>query len=134
MDGLDLGAYLRRIGFRGAPPAPDLATREALGALHPASIAFENIGALVGKVPQLDATSLQAKLVDGRRGGWCFEQNHLLRSALEQIGFDVVGLEGRVRVGAVTEDDVTPRTHMALCVALQGRRWLVDVGFGGLTP
>jgi len=134
MDGFDLGAYLRRIGHRGGAPAPDLETLETLVALHRSAIAFENIAALASKVPLLDAASLQAKLVARRRGGWCFEQNHLLRTALEHIGFDVVGLEGRVRVGAVSEEFVTPRTHMALRVALDGRRWLVDVGFGGLTP
>jgi N-hydroxyarylamine O-acetyltransferase len=134
MDGFDLGAYLRRIGHRGPRPRPDLETLEALVALHRSAIAFENIDALASKVPLLDAASLQAKLVARRRGGWCFEQNHLLRAALERIGFDVVGLEGRVRVGASGEDPVTPRTHMALRIALDGRRWLVDVGFGGLTP
>jgi N-hydroxyarylamine O-acetyltransferase len=134
MDGIDLGAYLRRIGHRGAPPRADFETLAALVALHRSAIAFENIGALAGRVPGLDIATLQARLVGQRRGGWCFEQNHLLRAVLEQLGFDVVGLEGRVRVGAVTEADVTPRTHMALRVALDGRHWLVDVGFGGLTP
>jgi N-hydroxyarylamine O-acetyltransferase len=134
MDGIDLGAYLRRIGHRGGPPRPDLETLAALVALHRSAIAFENIGALAGRVPALDVAALQGRLVARRRGGWCFEQNHLLRAVLEQLGFDVVGLEGRVRIGAVAESDVTPRTHMALRVALDGRHWLVDVGFGGLTP
>jgi N-hydroxyarylamine O-acetyltransferase len=134
MDGLDLAAYLRRIGFEGTPPAADLATLEAIVARHRSAIAFENVGALAGRVPSLETAALQARLVDERRGGWCFEQNHLLRAALQQLGFDVLALEGRVRIGAVAESDVTARTHMALSVGLGGRRWLVDVGFGGLTP
>jgi N-hydroxyarylamine O-acetyltransferase len=134
MDGIDLRAYLRRIGHPGGPPRPDRATLATLVARHRSAIAFENIGALAGRVPGLDVGTLQARLVDQRRGGWCFEQNHLLRAVLERLGFDVVGLEGRVRIGAITEAEVTPRTHMALRVALDGRHWLVDVGFGGLTP
>ncbi|MEO6369111.1 MAG: arylamine N-acetyltransferase, partial [Steroidobacteraceae bacterium] len=31
-------------------------------------------------------------------------------------------------------DAVVPRTHRVLCVRLDGREWLVDVGFGGQTP
>jgi N-hydroxyarylamine O-acetyltransferase len=38
-------------------------------------------------VPRLDTASLQAKMVAQRRGGYCFEQNHLLRAALERLGY-----------------------------------------------
>ena len=128
----DLGAYLRRIGFEGQP-AP---TRETLALLierHAAAIPFENIDVLAGRVPQLDLASLQRKLVEGRRGGYCFEQNALLFAVLERVGFAVERREARVRVG-VPSDVATARTHMALRVALEGEPWHVDVGFGGLSP
>jgi N-hydroxyarylamine O-acetyltransferase len=134
MHDLDLDAYLRRIGLPGSMRKPDLDTLDAIVAAHRSAIAFENIDGLVGRVPGLDVAALQAKLVAQRRGGVCFEQNHLLRAALERAGFEVQGLEGRVRIGAVAEGVVTARSHMALRVTLDGVPWLVDAGFGGLTP
>jgi N-hydroxyarylamine O-acetyltransferase len=129
---LDLDAYLRRIAFDG-PVAPTLATLARLIERHAAAIAFENIDVLAGRVPRLDLASLQSKLVHGRRGGYCFEQNGLFGAVLRQAGFVVAALEGRVRAG-VPDDVATPRTHMALRVTLEGVDYLADVGFGGLAP
>ena len=125
---LDLPAYARRIGH-AAPFAPTLEGLHAITALHPRAIPFENIDPLVGRVPRLDTASLQAKLVLGGRGGYCFEQNGLLLAVLRQCGFDVRPREARVRSG-VAPDVETGRTHMALEVRLRGEHWLVDVGFG----
>jgi N-hydroxyarylamine O-acetyltransferase len=71
---------------------------------------------------------LQAKLVHGRRGGRCTEQNTLLAAALEALGFPVTRLAGRVRLGATT---IRPRGHMLLRVEAGESAWLADVGFGG---
>ncbi len=127
---LDLAGYFARIGFTGAA-APDLATLQALHALHPAAIPFENLDPLLGLPVALDLASLQAKLVRGGRGGYCFEHNTLFKAALEAIGFSVTGLIARVRWMVVPDAPPTPRTHMILAVELEGERWLCDVGFGG---
>jgi N-hydroxyarylamine O-acetyltransferase len=128
----DLAAYFRRIEFDG----PALPTRETLARLierHAASIPFENIDVLCGRVPRLDVASLHEKLIERRRGGYCFEQNAFFLAALRRIGFDAAGLEGRVRSG-VPAEVVTARTHMAIRVTIEGERYLADVGFGGLAP
>ena len=129
---LDFEAYCRRTGFDG-PAAPTLGTLRCLIAQHAAAIPFENIEVLAGRVPGLDLASLQAKLVQSRRGGYCFEQNRLFMACLQGLGFAVRPLEARVRAG-VAADVVTARTHMALRVMLEGEDHLVDVGFGGLAP
>ncbi|HET9821684.1 MAG TPA: arylamine N-acetyltransferase [Burkholderiaceae bacterium] len=129
---IDLDAYLRRIGHDG-PCRADAPTLAALIAAHAAAIPFENLEVLAGRVPALQPQALQRKLVDGGRGGYCFEQNSLMLDVLRQIGFDVRPLEARVRAN-VPPDVVTARTHMALEVTLDGARWLADVGFGGLAP
>jgi len=134
MDALNLPAYLRRIGHAGPVGAPDLETLSTLIAAHRSAISFENIGGFTDQPPQLGLGALQHKLVERRRGGYCFEQNNLFLAVLRQLGFRVDGLEGRVRVGPVTHDVETARSHMALRVTLDGIAYLVDVGFGGLAP
>lgn len=130
-DGFDLSAYLRRIGYDG-PRTATLETLRALHSLQPRAIAFENLDPFLGRPVRLDAASLQAKLVARRRGGYCFEQNLLFMHALSALGFSVSGLAARVLWGQ-SVDALTPRGHMLLRVELDGRTWLADVGFGGLT-
>lgn len=126
----DLGAYFARIGYDGAAE-PTLATLRALHELHPRAIPFENLSPFVGETPALDPASLQAKLVRGGRGGWCFEQNLLFSHALSAIGFSFRRLAARVRWN-VAPDVVTARSHCLLRIAIEGRDYLADVGFGGL--
>jgi len=128
---LDLEAYLDRIGFDGHA-SPDLQTLRTIALRHPAAIPFENLNPLLGRPVSLDIASLQQKLVDGGRGGWCFEHNLLLGSALAAIGFDVEGLAARV-LWSVPAGAVRPRSHMVLHVDLDGLPYIVDAGFGGLT-
>ena len=127
----ELAAYFARIGYAG-PRTPTLATLRAIHALHPAAIPFENIDPLLGRPVRLDLAALQAKLLRGRRGGYCFEHNTLFRAMLERLGFAVTGLMARVLWRAPPDRPPGPRTHMALLVEAEGGRWLADVGFGGL--
>jgi len=123
---LDLAGYLRRVEYEGAlEPTEDVL--RALHLAHATHIPFENLDILLGRPIRLDLASLQAKLVHGGRGGYCFEQNALLAAALEEVGFPVTRLAARVRYGTTT---VLPRTHMLLLVRCEGRTWLADVGFG----
>jgi N-hydroxyarylamine O-acetyltransferase len=124
---LDTAAYLRRIGV-GAPAAPTPAALALLHEAHCTAVPFENLDILLGRPIRLDLDSLQRKLVDGRRGGYCFEQNSLFEAALEALGFRVTPLAARVRAGAT---GVRPRTHMLLRVDFESGPFLADVGFGG---
>lgn len=126
---LDLQAYLARIGYAGDLD-PTIETMTALHRAHVLSIPFENLDILLGLPIRLDLESLQAKLIHGRRGGYCFEQNTLFAVILEHLGFEVTRLAARVRMG---DDRSTPRTHMILAVDIGEERWLADVGFGGAT-
>jgi N-hydroxyarylamine O-acetyltransferase len=92
----DVAAYLARIGYDG-PLTADGQTLARIARLHPAAIPFENLNVLLGRPVPLDIASLQQKLVRERRGGWCFEHNVLLGTALAAIGFDVEGLSARVK-------------------------------------
>ena len=129
---IDLDAYLTRIGVPQAHAA-DLPTLRRVVAGHARAIAFENIDAFTGRTPRLDPAALADKLVDGGRGGWCFEQNLLLRGALDELGFATTGLAARVLWRRPPDAPVPPRGHMLLRVDLDQGPHIVDVGFGGLT-
>lgn len=121
--------YLTRIGHDGALQ-PDLATLTALHRAHVDKIPFEGLDPLLGRPVELDAASIQDKLLDRGRGGYCFEQNALFKAALETIGFKVTGLGARVRWMAPPESPLGPKTHMLLKVDLADGPYLADVGFG----
>ncbi len=130
-DSLDLDAYFRRIGYAGTGKA-SLATLEDLHALHAAAIPFENLSPFLGEAVKLDTASLEAKLIHGGRGGWCFEQNLLFSHVLTALGFDVTRLAARVRWN-VPPGVVTSRSHMLMRVQLAEGDYIADVGFGGVT-
>lgn len=126
---LNLDRYFARIGYTGTP-RPDLQTLRALTELHPAVIPFEDVDVLLGRPIDLSPGALQAKLVAGGRGGYCFEQNGLLKRVLLALGFVVEGLCGRVLWMMPPDAQPMPLTHMVLRVTIEGERWLADVGFG----
>jgi N-hydroxyarylamine O-acetyltransferase len=121
-----LDAYLERIGYTG-DRHPAAAVLEALHLAHATHIPFENLDVLRGLPIRLDLESLQGKLVDARRGGYCYEHNLLFGAVLEELGFAVTRLAARVRHRAPI---VTARTHMLLLVDVEQGQWLADVGFG----
>jgi len=124
---LDLAAYLERIRYEGSL-SPELAVLEALHEAHSSHIPFENLDVLLRRPIRLDLEGLQAKLVRGNRGGYCFEHNILFAAVLEHLGFHVTRLAARVRYGVTR---LLPRTHMLLRVDIAGEPWLADAGFGG---
>ncbi|MFE2013753.1 arylamine N-acetyltransferase [Streptomyces sp. NPDC059491] len=133
-DELDLDAYLARIGYdagRGGELRPDLATLTALHRAHVLAVPFENLDVALGREVPLDLKSLQAKLVDRCRGGYCYEHNSLFAAALERIGFTVAGRGARNRSRGPA---LTPVTHALLVVTVEGEPWLADVGFGWQGP
>jgi N-hydroxyarylamine O-acetyltransferase len=129
--GFDIDAYCRRIGFSDVR-TPTLETLHAIHLLHPQAIAFENLDVLLGRGVRLDADSLQRKMVQGGRGGYCFEQNSLLFHALTALGFAVTAMMARVRY-QVPDEVRTGQTHMLLRVDIEGVPYIADVGFGGNT-
>ncbi|MFH8589064.1 arylamine N-acetyltransferase family protein [Streptomyces celluloflavus] len=126
-DQLDLDAYLDRIGYEG-DREPTLENLRKLHAGHTASIGFENIDIVLGRPILLDLASLQSKMVEQRRGGYCYEQNLLYAAALDRLGFAVSGLGARIRMG---ENKTRAVTHALLKVEVDGADWITDVGFGG---
>jgi N-hydroxyarylamine O-acetyltransferase len=121
MHGLE--AYLARIGLDGRPGLAEVHRA------HVTSIPFENLDPRRGIPVSLAAEDLEAKLVRERRGGYCFEQNLLLKAGLEALGAHVETLLARVRVGA-SPGNPRPRSHLVLRVHTEDGDWHADAGFG----
>lgn len=119
----DLDAYLERIGLRGRTSVSEVHRA------HITSIPFENLDPHCGAPVSLALERLEQKLVAERRGGYCFEQNLLLKAALEALGAEVQLTLARVRLGAPA-GTVRPRAHLLLRVREEGSDWHADVGFG----
>jgi len=132
-DGFDLGAYLARIGL-DAPPPVSVEGLALLVRAHRMAIPFENVDIALGRQIDLAPAAIFDKLVQRRRGGYCFEQNALFDRALATMGFDGRPLMGRVWLG-IADGEAPPRTHQLELVMLEGKPWIADAGFGGsLTP
>jgi N-hydroxyarylamine O-acetyltransferase len=123
---LDFAAYLERIGLS----PDDGASWPEIHRAHATSIPFENLDSHRGIPVSLAQEDLERKMVHERRGGYCFEHNLLLASALEHLGLQVEPMLARVRAGAPA-GSVRPRGHLVLRVTdQQGDSWHADVGFG----
>ena len=129
-EAVDLDAYFARIGYDG-PREATLETLRAVHALHPAAIAFENLDPLMRRPVRIDLDSIQQKLIQGGRGGYCYELNGLLGHVLRALGFAVTGLSARALFGH--RPGSTPRTHMVLRVVTQDGPYIADAGFGSRT-
>ena len=123
---MTLSAYLDRIAF-SRDPRPDRATLEALMRAHLMAIPFENLDQQLGRPVTTDLNAAYEKIVERRRGGWCFELNGLFGWALAEIGFEVHSL-----AAFVDRDPAAPRPASHKCLLVEcGEPLLVDVGFGG---
>jgi N-hydroxyarylamine O-acetyltransferase len=122
-----LNAYLARIGA-SRPPRADAATLRQLQLRHLLTVPFENLSIYLGEPILLDPEALVDKLVQRRRGGFCYELNGAFATLLAALGFQVTLLAARV-FGA--NGLGPPFDHLALRVDLDSSgSWLVDVGFG----
>ena len=117
-----------------APRKPTLETLRALHRLHPQAIAvrksFDRCSSIRSRsMPH----ALQAKMVAGGRGGYCFEQNLLFASVLRAARLQAAG--GSPAAPALDRRRPgrrRPRTHLSTFRSTPtARSSSSDVGFGG---
>jgi len=123
---IDILAYLARIGYSG-PTAPGAETLRALHRAHMLTVPFENLDIALGHKIVVDQDVCIRKVVELRRGGFCYELNGAFAALLAALGFRVTLLSARVareNGGEGPEFD-----HLTLRVDLE-KPWLADVGFG----
>lgn len=121
--------YLEVLNVTASKPNYDLLA--TLTQRHVATFAFSSIGVRLNNDLPLDLPSLFTRIVQDRRGGYCFEQNSLMFEVLQEMGFEVDLQLARVIYGG---DHLPGLTHRVTIAAIDGFDYVVDVGFGALGP
>ena len=124
----DPAQYLARIGHGGRRD-PSISTLAELQLAHLTHVPFENLDVFHRRGVRVDLDWSYPKIVERRRGGWCFELNGGFGSLLRALGYTVDFLSCRTcdaSSGAMS----APFDHLALLVHLDDHRYLVDVGWG----
>lgn len=124
----NLDAYLERIHYHG-PVDRSFETLRQVHRQQALNIPFENLAIHLGDSIQIDPDSIVAKLVDSRRGGYCYELNGLFELFLSSLGFSFTTLAAR---NAMSGPPYVQKSHKLLLVEADGQRWLVDLGFSGI--
>ena len=123
---MNISAYLERIAYTG-PVEPSAHLLRGLHRTHMLAVPFENLDIGLGRKIVCDEDSILRKIVEQRRGGFCYELNGAFAALLRELGFKVTLLSARVARqdgSAGAEFD-----HLTLKVDLD-EPWLADVGFG----
>jgi N-hydroxyarylamine O-acetyltransferase len=123
---VNVPAYLSRIRYQG-PLAPDAETLRSLHRSHMFAVPFENFDISIGRRIVCDESRFLHKIVDQKRGGFCYEMNGAFAALLRALGFQVTLLSARVSNSDGSEGPEFD--HLALRVDLEAA-WLADVGFG----
>src|SRR5437773_2186062 len=117
---VDAASYLKRIGYRG-PLIPHIDVLRRLHHRHLLTVPFENLDIHLGRPIILDQRFFYKKIVENRRGGYCYELNGCFAWLLKRLGFKISMVSARV---AKKEGGFSPEfDHLTLLVRL-GERWL----------
>lgn len=123
---LNIHGYLERIGYQG-PISPTPETLNAIHRAHLFSVPFENLDIALGREIVCEESAFLRKLIEQRRGGFCYEMNGAFAALLRELGFKVTLLSARV---PRHDGSYSPEfDHLALRIDLD-EPWLADVGFG----
>ncbi len=124
---MNTDAYLNRIGHVGSRE-PTSATLKALQRTHLLHIPFENLDVHRQQDIRIDVRQSYNKIVQRKRGGFCFEVNGLFNELLQDLGFSTHFIT--CSVFSQPKQQFTPYFGHVAIVAHLEEDWLVDVGFG----
>ncbi|KAL2761858.1 arylamine N-acetyltransferase 2 [Daubentonia madagascariensis] len=126
---MDIEAYFERIGYKNSRKKLDLETLTDILQHQIRAIPFENLNMHCGQAMELDLQTIFDQVVRRNRGGWCLQVNHLLYWALSTIGFETTMLGGYV-YNTPAKKYSSGMIHLLLQVTIDGRKYIVDAGFG----
>jgi N-hydroxyarylamine O-acetyltransferase len=123
-------AYLGRIGIDTDDLSADVETLRRLQHAHLMTVPFENLDIHWNVPIVLDTEKFFTKIVEHRRGGFCYELNGLFNELLRDLGYETRLISARVFNG---KDHGPEFDHAAIIVTVDGEDFLTDVGFGAFT-
>lgn len=123
---MDVNKYLQRINI-GKPININLESLSYLQNNHILSIPFENLDVMNGVHIPLDVETYYEKIVNKKRGGFCYELNGLFHWLLEQLGFSSYLVSATIHRSDGNWG--LAGSHAAQIITLD-QPYLVDVGFG----
>ncbi|WP_417552832.1 arylamine N-acetyltransferase family protein [Marinomonas fungiae] len=113
------------------PQQPSLDFLCTLTERHIGRFTFNNLAVLLQEDISLECQAVLNKVVHRGVGGYCFEHNKLAYEALSYWGYKVRIVLARI---INNNERAVPRTHRITLVEIEGKRYLVDVGFGANCP
>lgn len=122
--------YLSRIGVEPDHLEPNGEVLRFLQRRHLLTVPFENLDIHWKRPIVLDLKKFYGKIVDERRGGFCYELNGLFNELLVSLGFKTRLVSARVFNGAEHGPEYD---HAAIIVTIGEDEYLADVGFGDFT-
>jgi N-hydroxyarylamine O-acetyltransferase len=128
---MDTEKYLRRIGIENFDITADAESLRLLQKKHLLSVPFENLDIHWKRPILLDTNRFYQKIVEEKRGGFCYELNGLFNELLRNLRFQTRLVSARVsdgKGGFSSEYD-----HLAIVVIIGELEYLADVGFGAFT-
>jgi N-hydroxyarylamine O-acetyltransferase len=123
--------YFRRIGLEKTRVSVNFESLKLLQKQHLLHIPFENLDIHWRRPIILDAENFYRKIVEEKRGGFCYELNGLFCSLLQEIGFRSRMISARVASGENGFGE--EYDHLAILTDIGGEEFLVDVGFGSFS-
>lgn len=124
-------AYLEKLHI-SSELSVDLTGLNALLFAQLTTIPFDSLDVWgAGICPSLCLDDLYEKIIKKGRGGYCFELNTLFRSLLNAFGFDAYQV-----AACILNPDGTPQppAHNVILCNLDGKKYFLDVGYGGPVP
>ena len=119
--------YLERIEYSGGTE-PTLENLFALQKAHFTHVPYENLDIYYGHEFTLAVEEVYDKIVNRRRGGYCFELNGPFMALLRDLGYDAWSVLARVQIAS---DSLREICHRGTLVRLDGKEYYCDVGMGG---
>lgn len=119
--------YLARIGIEAEDLEADAESLRLLQRHHLLHVPFENLDIHWKRPIVVDTEKFYEKIVNEKRGGFCYELNGLFNELLKDIGFQARLLSARVFNGTGHGPEFD---HATIIVTIGDDEYLTDVGFG----
>lgn len=127
---MNFDAYLERIGLPPIGLSPEINSLRSLQRSHLLAVPFENLDIHWNQPITIDIERFYKKIVEHKRGGFCYELNGLFNELLRSLGFTTRLISARVSKGGTPGPEYD---HAAIIVTIGDEEYLADVGFGDFT-